>query len=75
MDGWPMDGWPLVHWPGDGMLTISWTSSAVMFGSRPSVWPLPSRTTSAMTRPSRAPGYWYTSATPGRGARPQAGLE
>ncbi len=39
-----------------GAATIIVTSLAVMFGSRPSVWPLSRRTTSAMRRPSRAPG-------------------
>jgi len=40
-----------------GAATISLTSSLVMFGSRPSVWPLSSRTMSAMSRPPRACGY------------------
>ncbi len=51
--------------------TISWTSSSVIFGSRPSVWPLPARITSATTRPSLQSGYWMTSAAPGRGKCPQ----
>jgi hypothetical protein len=50
-----------------GAATISLMSSSVTCGSRPSVCPLSSLTTSAITRPSRAFGKTYTSAVPGRG--------
>ena len=45
------------------------TLRRVTFGSRPSVWPLSIRITSAMTTPSRASGYVQNLATPPRGSR------
>lgn len=39
-----------------GADTMSLTNSSVILGSSPSVWPLSSRTTSAITRPSLAFG-------------------
>src|SRR5205823_5751257 len=57
-----------------GADSIILTSVSVTFGSRPSVCPFSSRTTSATTRPSLQPGYVKTFAVPGRGRSPYAGF-